>query len=145
MSIRGGDGGPNYRGRLLAKDFKREGDDHIFAPVLPLEALRSILVMAAAPLLWALRRVSWEGPRRIQVSFVDISKAYFHVRDGDVIVYETGDGWLAFGTLGHDARFRVHHWLCPQRVPSDAQDYTLRHWFDEVTSRALNRNHRWTS
>ena len=50
---KGDDEAPNYRSRLVAKDFKRKGDDSIFAPTPPLEVLRIIFMMAATPSLWA--------------------------------------------------------------------------------------------
>ena len=36
---KGDDEAPNYRSRLVAKDFRRKGEDTIFAPTPPLEAL----------------------------------------------------------------------------------------------------------
>ena len=50
---KGDDEDPNYRSRLVAKDFKRKGDNSIFAPTPPLEALRALLLMATTPSLWA--------------------------------------------------------------------------------------------
>ena len=77
---KGDDEEPNCRSRLVAKDFRRKGDSSIFAPTPPLEALRSILMLAATPILWAPSWVCMEGPHRMQVSFVDISRAYFNAR-----------------------------------------------------------------
>ena len=77
---KGDDMDPNYRSRLVAKDFRRKGDPSIFAPIPPLEALRTILMMATTPLLWAPKWVCMEGPHRMQISLVDISRAYFHAR-----------------------------------------------------------------
>ena len=77
------DASPNYRSRLVAKDFRRKGEDSIFAPTPPLEALRTILMLAATPLLWAPTWVCREGPHRMQVSCVDISRAYFHAQVND--------------------------------------------------------------
>ena len=80
---KGDDEDPNYRSRLVAKDFKRKGDDSIFAPTPPLEALRTILMLAATPKLWAPDWVRREGPHRMQVSCIDISRAYFHAQVSD--------------------------------------------------------------
>jgi len=68
---------------LAAKDFKRKGEDSIFAFTPPLEAPRSILMMVATPSSWAPGWICLEGPHRIQISFADISRAYFHARIGD--------------------------------------------------------------
>ena len=62
---KGDDESPNYRSRLVAKDFRRKGEDSIFAPTPPLEALRTILMLAATPLLWAPDWVCREGPHRM--------------------------------------------------------------------------------
>ena len=40
---------PNYRSRLVAKDIRRKGEDTIFAPTSPLEAIRACLSLAATP------------------------------------------------------------------------------------------------
>jgi hypothetical protein len=69
---------PNYRSRLVAKDFKRKGEDSIFAPTPPLEAIRTVLMMATTIGLWAPEWVSMKGEHRVQISFIDISRAYFH-------------------------------------------------------------------
>ena len=65
---KGDDEEHNYRSRLVAKDIHKKGEDSIFAPTPPLEALRSILMMAATPLLWAPKWVCMEGPHRMQIS-----------------------------------------------------------------------------
>ena len=80
---KGDDEDPNYRSRLVAKDFTRKGDSSIFASTPPLEALRTILMMATTTLLWAPKWVCVEGPHRVQISFIDISRAYFHARVED--------------------------------------------------------------
>ena len=46
---KGDDEEPNCRSRLVAKDYRRKGDDSIFAPTPPLESFRTLLMMAAAP------------------------------------------------------------------------------------------------
>ena len=46
---KGDDEEPNCRSRLVAKDYRRKGDDSIYAPTPPLEAIRTLLMMAATP------------------------------------------------------------------------------------------------
>ena len=50
---KGDDESPNYRSRLVAREIRRKGEDSIFAPTPPLEALRTILMLAATPDVWA--------------------------------------------------------------------------------------------
>ena len=66
---------PSYRSRLVVRETRRKGEDFIFAPNPPLEAVRTILILAAAPFLWDPDWVQHEGPHRMQVSFIDISRA----------------------------------------------------------------------
>ena len=80
---KGDDENPNYRSRLVAREIRRRGEDSIFAPTPPLEALRTILMLAATPKLWAPDWVTLEGPHRMQLSFIDISRAYFNARTDD--------------------------------------------------------------
>jgi len=71
---KGDDEDPNYRSRLVAKQFKRKGDDNIFAPTPPLEALRAIWMLAATPSIWAPTwAMSATDENRLRISFVDIS------------------------------------------------------------------------
>jgi len=77
---KGDDEDPNYRSRLVAKDFRRKGDDSIFAPTPPLEALRSPLMMAATSALWIPAWLNAGPERRIHISFIDIWRAYFHAQ-----------------------------------------------------------------
>jgi len=77
---KGDDESPNYRSRLVAKDYRKKGEDAFFAPTPPLEALRAVLSLAATPSLWMRNEPQWTGDNRIQVSFVDISRAYFNAR-----------------------------------------------------------------
>ncbi len=75
---KGDDINPNYRSRLVAREIRRRGEDPIFAPTPPLESLRTVLSLAATDIAGAPRhdrRAS--SDRRTQVSFVDISRAYF--------------------------------------------------------------------
>jgi len=76
---KGDDQSPNYRARLVARQMRHQGVESIFAPTPPLEAIRTVLSLAAT-------RLPGDGPhsrdpnskRRIQVSFLDISRAYFN-------------------------------------------------------------------
>jgi hypothetical protein len=77
---KGDDTTPNYRSRLVAKDIRKKGEETIFAPTPPLESLRAILSLAATPDLWMSKVSQWEGEDRVQVSFIDISRAYFNAR-----------------------------------------------------------------
>ena len=64
---------------MVAKDFKRKGQHSIFAPTPPLEALRTVLSLAATDLPGRARRCcDPNSKQRTQVSFVDISRAYFN-------------------------------------------------------------------
>jgi hypothetical protein len=78
---KGDDLNPNYRSRLVARDIRLPGEDAIFAPTPPLEALRTVLSAAAT---------DWKGARshdrrptsewRTQISFIDVSRAYFNAK-----------------------------------------------------------------
>ena len=48
---KGDDETPNYRTRLVAKDFRRKAEDSIFAPTPPFETLRNILRLAATAVI----------------------------------------------------------------------------------------------
>ena len=69
---KGDDEEPNYRSRLVAKDYRRKGEDSIFAPTPPLESLRTLLMMAATPKLWAPEWVDSNDLHRMQVSLVKL-------------------------------------------------------------------------
>ena len=85
---KGDDDDPNYRSRLVAKDIRKRCEDAIFAPTPPLESLRAVLTLVASPQVRMNRQHSWRGDDRFQVSFVDISRAYFNAKtDPDKPVY----------------------------------------------------------
>ncbi len=73
---------PNYRSRLVARQLKAR--DHsgksYFAPAPPLEALRTVVSMATTRV--GNHRPIWDpqSPHRTQISFVDISRAYFNAK-----------------------------------------------------------------
>ena len=75
---KGDDEFPNYRSRLVAREIRRAGEDPIFAPTPPLESLRTIISMAATDFAGAKKRVRFAtSDERTQISFIDISRAYF--------------------------------------------------------------------
>ena len=70
---------PNIRSRLVARQIRQAGEDAIFAPTPPLEALRSILSLATTDFVGRPEHVrDPKSERRTQVSAVDISRAYFN-------------------------------------------------------------------
>ena len=70
---------PNVRSRLVARQIRQAGEDAIFAPTPPLEALRSVLSMAATDFPDQPKHVrDGSSERRTQISAVDISRAYFN-------------------------------------------------------------------
>ncbi len=79
---KGDDLHPRYRSRLVARQLKardRSGAS-FFAPTPPLEALRTVLSMAASCIGdW---QPVWdpEATDRMQISFVDIARAYFNAK-----------------------------------------------------------------
>ena len=75
---KGDDDQPNYRSRLVAREIRRAGEDPIFAPTPPLESLRTIISLAATNVKGQKQHVrDPHSERRTQVSFMDISRAYF--------------------------------------------------------------------
>ena len=81
---KGDDLNPNVRSRLVARQIRQAGEEAIFAPTPPLEALRCIISMAATDLPG--RPVHVRDPhseRRTQVSAIDISRAYFNASTDD--------------------------------------------------------------
>jgi hypothetical protein len=79
IDVNKGDGeNPNYRSRLVAREIRKAGEDPIFAPTLPFESLGTILSLAATDVGGTKKRVRDPlSPERTQVSFIDISRAYF--------------------------------------------------------------------
>ena len=75
---KGDDVTPNIRSRLVARQIRGPGQDAVFAPTPPLEALRTVLSLAATDLPGRAPRCRDPNlEQRCQVSFVDISRAYF--------------------------------------------------------------------
>ena len=76
---KGDDVNPNIRSRLVARQIRGPGQDAVFAPTPPLEALRTVLSLAATDLPNKPKRCrDPSSDKRCQVSFVDISRAYFN-------------------------------------------------------------------
>ena len=70
---------PNIRSRLVARQIRQAGEDAIFAPTPPLEALRSVLSLATTDFDGRAPHIrDGKSERRTQVSTVDISRAYFN-------------------------------------------------------------------
>ncbi len=81
---KGDDMNPKYRSRLVARQMKahdRSGDN-FFAPTPPLEALRTVLSLAATTI------GDWQpcydptSEKRTQIAMMDISRAYFNAKIG---------------------------------------------------------------
>ena len=72
---KGDDQDPNYRSRLGAREIRRKGEDSIFAPTPLLEALRTVLMLATTAGLWTKNPGDLAEGRRMQLSFIDISRA----------------------------------------------------------------------
>jgi len=69
----------------VARDITGKGEDTIFAPIPPLEALRTIFSLVATKEFW--QKTSWDAgdlsQKRLQLSFIDIPSAYFNARTTD--------------------------------------------------------------
>ena len=78
---KGDDKEPNIRSRLVAREIRAPGSESVFAPTPPLEALRTVLSLACTRLPGDCEKM-WEheGDDRIQLSLVDISRAYFNAK-----------------------------------------------------------------
>ena len=78
---KGDDDNPNYRSRRVAREVRKPWEASIFAPTPPLEALKTIMSLAATEIKGVVshdRRPQSE--RRTQISIVDISRAYFNAK-----------------------------------------------------------------
>ena len=71
----GDDDEPNYRSRFVAREIRLPGEASIFAPTPPLEALRTVLSMAATDLKGVKKHVrDGDSEMRTQVAVIDISR-----------------------------------------------------------------------
>ena len=70
---------PNVRCRLVARQIRHPGIDSVFAPTPPLEALRTVISFAVTQYEGE-KKKTWapESEDRMQLSFIDISRAYFN-------------------------------------------------------------------
>ena len=76
---KGDDVNPNIRSRLVARQIRQPGEEAIFAPTPPLEALRTILSLASTDIAGRRKHVrEATSERRTQISAIDISRAYFN-------------------------------------------------------------------
>ena len=64
---------PNIRSRLVARQIRQAGEEAIFAPTPPLEALRSVISLAATDCPGRPKHVrEGKSERRTEISAVDI-------------------------------------------------------------------------
>ena len=76
---------PNIRSRLVARQIRQAGEDAIFAPTPPLEALRSVLSMATTDFPGRPKHLrEGSSERRTQISAVDISRAYLNAETDEL-------------------------------------------------------------
>ena len=76
---KGDEQNPKYGSRLVAREIRKPGEDSIFAPTPPLEALRTVLSHAATDMQGERKHVRDEvSEDRTQVSVIDIKRAYFN-------------------------------------------------------------------
>ena len=72
---KGDDVNPNIRSRLVARQIRPAGQEAVFAPTPPLEALRMVISMGASTIGdWKRYEPHWES--RMQISLVDINFTY---------------------------------------------------------------------
>ena len=87
---KGDDLRPRYRSRLVARQLKAHDKSgaSFFAPTPPLEALRSVLSLAATTIGNWRPCYDPKSERRTQISLMDISRAYFNAKlDDDATTY----------------------------------------------------------
>ena len=71
---------PNYRSRLVARQLKATdfSGKSYFAPAPPLESLRTVISMAMTTAGDHRPVYDPRSPHRMQISFVDVKRAYFN-------------------------------------------------------------------
>ena len=70
---------PEIRSRLVARQMRGPGEEPLFAPTPPLEALRTVLSWAATDIVGEAPKCrDPESPDRVQISLIDVSRAYFN-------------------------------------------------------------------
>ena len=107
---KGDDLHPNYRCRLVARQLKahdRSGEN-FFAPTPPLEALRTVFSLTTSTIGEHKPCRDPSSEQRVQLSFVDVSRAYFNARvdPDDVTMVELPEEDPDSGT--HVARLLRH-------------------------------------
>ena len=74
---------PEYRSRLVAKDFKRDNRKDLFAATPPLEALKMLISM------WMTEGIGWNRDGQDHaMDFIDIRRAYFMPRRDETYMYD---------------------------------------------------------
>ena len=93
----------------MARKICRKGKDSIFAPTRPLEALRMVLMLATTADLWVKHPGDLADKQRMQLSFIDIGRAYFnaHTNEDDPVYVELFPEDPDFGK-GICGRLNVH-------------------------------------
>ena len=75
---------PNVRSRLVARQIRQAGEEAIFAHTPPLEALRTVISLAATDMPGRAPHIrDPTSERRTQISAIDISRAYFNASTDD--------------------------------------------------------------
>ena len=79
---KGDDLHPNYRSRVVARQLKAhdKSGESFFAPTPPLEALRTVFSIATTTMPGHRPCGDPSSEQRVQVSFVDVSRAYFNAK-----------------------------------------------------------------
>ena len=78
---KGDDESPDIRSRLVARQIRYAGEDPMFAPTPPLEALRTVLSCAATDIEGAATKCRDPNSKdRVQISLIDVSRAYFNAK-----------------------------------------------------------------
>ena len=87
---KGDDDNPNYRFRLVGREFKRDKREGLCVATPPLEAIRALIALAASQ--------RNRGNNLIKkLSFIDIRQAYFHPKAKIVVYVELPDEALELG------------------------------------------------
>jgi len=78
---KGDDENPEIRSRLVARQIRGANEDPMFAPTPPLESLRTVLSYCATDMEGEAPKCrDGKSPNRVQISLIDISRAYFNAK-----------------------------------------------------------------
>ena len=105
---------PDYRSRLVGREFAIGRDDALYAATPPLEALRLIISHAAA--------IPDDGPRRT-IMINDVRRAHFYAkiqRDVNIELPEEDDK-RGPGVLGQTSTLPLRHQRCGKMVAGDTE------------------------